>query len=65
MMRPLHRAGFDFQLWLRHINHLVVLIELVDGAAGTLGFLGCRTLAVVLIERVIRAGLAVAGDWRV
>lgn len=64
-MRPLHRVGFDFQLWLRHIDHLVVLIELVDGAAGPLGFLGCRTLAVVLIQGVIRARLAVAGDWQV
>lgn len=64
--RPWHGARFGFQLRrLRHVDHLVVLVELVDGPAGSLGFLGRRTLAVVLIERVVGAGLAVAGGGRV
>ena len=64
--RPWHGARFGFQLRrLRHVDHLVVLVELVDGPAGPLGFLGRRTLAVVLIERVVGAGLAVAGGGRV
>lgn len=65
MRRLLHRATFSFQLLLRNIHHLVLVIELVHGAAGTLDSLGGRTLAVALIERVISAGLAAAGGWRV